>query len=131
MENCAVTSPSSAQAAAQKFKTGFTKYDAWRFSIGRSSETFRVGEIAQLPFGGHLERNAIGRRCLYKKSENAPCGEIFANKNSARHHLDESQAGEIRKSTASQRSAAALRASCQRSPTTRPRFGSTSRKTSL
>ena len=56
---------------------------------------------------------------------------VFANRNSARHHLDASQAGEIRKSTASQRSAAALSASCQRSPTTRPRFGSTSRKTSL
>jgi hypothetical protein len=44
---------------------------------------------------------------------------VFAIRNSARHHLDSVQAGETRKRTTSQRSAAALRASCQRSPATR------------
>lgn len=41
------------------------------------------------------------------------------------------QAGEMRNSTTSQRSAASFRASCQRSPGARPRSGFTSRKYSL
>ncbi len=49
-------------------------------------------------------------------------------RNSARHHLELHQASEITNSTAWQRSAAALRASCHRSPGASPRDGETSRK---
>jgi hypothetical protein len=52
----------------------------------------------------------------------------LARRNSARHQRESRHAGEIRKSTASQRSAAALSATCQRSPGARPRAGVTSRK---
>ena len=55
---------------------------------------------------------------------------FFASRNSARHHFDRAHSGEMRNSTASQRSAARRSASCQRSPAASPRSGSMSRKTS-
>ena len=56
---------------------------------------------------------------------------LLASRNSARHHFESSQAGETRNSTASQRSAAAFSACCQRTPGTSPRSGSMSRNTSF
>ncbi len=55
---------------------------------------------------------------------------VLASRNSAKHHLDFAQAGETMNTTASQRSVAFRRASCQRSPAARPRSGSTSKNTS-
>jgi hypothetical protein len=44
----------------------------------------------------------------------------LASRNSARHHFESHQAGEMRMMTTSQRSAADFRASCHRAPTARP-----------
>jgi hypothetical protein len=56
---------------------------------------------------------------------------LFASRNSARHHFDAAQPGEISRIASSQRSAAPLSAPCQRSPALSPRSGSRSRKTSF